>query len=125
MTPVAVVFIIFASIVAVVVGPFYLKSRERRSIQETVRHAIDQGQPLPADMIEALSKDITRRLPSRSRDIRNGVIMLALGIGVSLVFFFLGQQVDSDLYGFAAFGFIPATLGLAFIFLSVINKNKD
>ncbi|RZJ29396.1 MAG: hypothetical protein EON85_07030 [Brevundimonas sp.] len=125
MEPVFIVFIIFAAIVAVVVGPFYLKSRERRSIQETVRHAIDQGQPLPTDMIEALSKDITRRLPSRSRDIRSGVILLALGLGVSLVFFFLGMQVERDLYGFAAFGFIPALLGLAFIALSVINKNKD
>jgi hypothetical protein len=125
MEPVIIVFIIFAAIVAVVVGPFYMKSRERRSIQETVRHAIDQGQPLPADMIEAMSKDITRRLPSRSRDIRSGVVLLALGLGTSLVFFFLGFQVDSDLYGFAAFGFMPALLGLAFIFLSVINKNKD
>lgn len=125
MTPVAIVFIIFSAIVAVVVGPLYLKARERRSMQETVRHAIDQGQPLPTDMIEALSKDITRRLPSRSRDIRAGVIMLALGIGVSLVFLFLGQQVDDDFHGLAALGFIPAALGLAFIFLSAINKNKD
>ena len=54
-TPVFIVFTIFASIVAVVVGPSYLKSRERREVQLTVRHAVDKGQTLPPELIDAMT----------------------------------------------------------------------
>ena len=72
---------IFAAIVAIIVGPSYLKSRERREIQTTVRTAIDKGQPLPPEVIEALSKDITKNLPSRTKDIRRGIIWVSASPG--------------------------------------------
>jgi len=82
-TPILIVGIIFASIVAVIVGPGYLKSRERREMQETVRRAIDKGQPLPPEVIDAMSKDVSKNLPSRTKDIRRGIIWTATGIGIA------------------------------------------
>ena len=127
--PIFAIFAVFSSLTAIVVGPNWLKARERREVQKTVRVALDKGQPLPAEVIEALSKDITRRLPSRTRDIRNGVIWLAVGIGIAAFGLInsIGdvgdmRQLGDGLLGVAA---IPVVVGLAFLVLSFFNKNKD
>jgi hypothetical protein len=131
--PLFAIFAVFGTITAIVVGPSYLKSKERREMQATVRAAIDKGQPLPPEVIEALGKEATRNVPSRTRDIRRGIIWLAVGIGLAAFGLineanFTGGGWDSDvemgggLLGIAA---IPITIGLAFIVLSFFNKNKD
>lgn len=126
----------FGTITAIFFGPAWLKSRERRETQETVRRAIDKGQPLPPEVIDAMTKDVAKNLPSRTRDIRRGVIWLATGVGIaafSAISDATWNQNDgpfsSDapfaggpLLGFAA---IPITIGLAFIVLSFFNKNKE
>jgi len=124
------VLIIFAAIVAVILGPGYLKSREKREIQETVRHAIDKGQELPPELINALTQDVASKLPSRTRDLRRGVIWLAVGVGLAAFGFLsdLGwdhhemENIGNGMLGLAA---IPATIGLAYLVLSFFNPNKD
>ena len=124
------VLIIFAAIVAIILGPSYLKSRERQEIQATVRHAIDKGQELPPELIDAMTREVASKLPSRSRDLRRGVIWLAVGSGVA-AFSYLSSMGwdDHDMEGPAAallgISALPATIGLAFIVLSFFNPNKD
>lgn len=120
----------FGTITAIVFGPNYLKFRERREMQATVRAAIDKGQPLPPEMIEAMTKDVAKNLPSRTRDIRRGVIWLAVGVGIA-AFSYLSSMGwhDTDARevfgGMAGFAAIPVTVGLAFLVLSFFNKNRD
>lgn len=130
--PVVAIVAFFGTIVAIFFGPTYLRSRERREVQETVRRAIDKGQDMPPEVIDALTKDVQKNLPSRTRDIRRGIIWLAVGIG--MVAFSListagwghhddwGGNVDNGLMGLAA---IPITIGLAYLVLSFFNKNKE
>ena len=127
--PLFAIFAVFGTITAIVVGPTYLKSKERREMQATVRAAIDKGQPLPPEVIEALGKEATKNLPSRTRDIRRGIIWLAVGVGMAafgIISDWDGNEwnggMDNGLLGVAA---IPVTIGLAFIVLSFFNKNKD
>ena len=131
MEPIFIVLIIFASIVAIVVGPGYLKSRERAAMQQTVRHAIDKGQPLPPELIDAMTRDVAKKLSSRTKDLRLGVIWLAVGIGLAAFGLLTGATIHTDgwdndmgnpLLGIAA---IPSTIGLAFIVLSFFNPNKE
>lgn len=131
MTPILIVLIIFSALTAIVFGPTYMKSREKREIQATVRHAIDKGQQLPPELIDAMTRDVASKLPSRTRDLRRGVIWLAVGIGIA-AFSFLSNmgwdngddwhEIGNGLLGFAA---IPTTVGLAFIVLSFFNSNKE
>lgn len=131
LTPILITFTVFSAIVAIILGPSYLKSRERREMQATVRAAIDKGQPLPPEVIEAMSKDVTKNLPSRTRDIRRGVIWIAVGVGIA-AFSLINDvawdnqdwetNVGNGLLGIAA---IPFTIGLAFLVLSFFNQNKD
>lgn len=135
MTPILIVLIIFSAITAVIFGPSYLKSREKRDVQQTVRHAIDKGQPLPPEVLEALTRDVVKNLPSRTRDIRRGIIWLATGVGIA-AFSLLNEMgwdranwdreesmiISGGLLGFAA---IPITIGLAYLILSFFNPNKE
>ena len=134
--PVVAICAFFGTIVAIFFGPAYLKSRERRETQETVRRAIDKGQDLPPEVLEALTKDVAKNLPSRTRDIRRGVIWVAVGVGLA-AFSLINEMTwmgdgssfngnnfpeGGGLLGIAA---IPFTIGLAFIVLSFFNKNRD
>lgn len=131
MQAVAIVLIIFSAIVAVIVGPGYLKSRERKAMQETVRHAIDKGQSLPAELIDVMTREVANKLPSRTRDIRQGIIWLAVGIGIAAFGMITGNSFGNDWHGndfdtgLLGISAIPTTIGLAFIALSFFNKNKD
>lgn len=129
--PIFAIFAVFGTITAIIVGPTWLKSKEKREMQATLRHAMDKGQSLPPEVIDALTQDVSRNLPSKTRDIRRGVMWLATGIGIA-AFGILSDmgwdngndwhQVGNGLLGIAA---IPVTIGLAFIVLSFFNKNKD
>ena len=131
--PIFAIFAVFGTITAIIVGPTYFKSRERREMQATVRAAIDKGQPLPPEVIEALSTEASKNIPSRTRDIRRGIIWLAVGIGMAAFSLINemrgfgdnwneGPNFDGGLLGLAA---IPVTIGLAYIVLSFFNKNRD
>ena len=128
--PIFAIFAVFGTITAIIVGPTYLKSREKREMQTTVRHAIDKGQDLPPELIDAMTRDVASKLPSRTRDLRRGVIWLAVGIGFAAFSYLsnLGwsdhdiQEATAAMMGQAA---IPATIGLAFIVLSFFNPNKE
>ena len=63
MTPVLIVAIIFGSIAAVIIVPFYLRSQERIRVQETLRAAIESGQPMPTEM-SAANPNRLRNTPS-------------------------------------------------------------
>lgn len=41
--PLVAILSVFGTITAIAFGPTYLKSRERREMQATLRHAIDKG----------------------------------------------------------------------------------
>lgn len=130
--PVVAIVAFFGTIVAIFFGPTYLKSRERRETQETVRRAIDKGQDLPAEVLDALTRDVTKNLPSRTRDIRRGIIWLAVGVGIAAFGLIsdMGWNSGNDWHGEVGNGLlgiaaIPATVGLAYLILSFFNKNKD
>ncbi len=113
----------FAMVTAIIVVPAWLKSRERREMQATLRTAIEKGQPLPPEIIDAMTKNV-KVAPTSLSDIRTGVIWLAIGLGLAAFGFMIGFE-DADAYhpllGIAT---IPSVIGLAYIVLSFFNPNK-
>ena len=114
----------FAMIVAIVLVPSFYKSRERAEMQQTVRHALDKGQPLPPELVDAIARS-TKRPATAHTDLRTGVIWVAIALGVA-TFRYATSYVENEamhpLMGIAA---IPGFIGLAFIILSFFNKTKD
>ena len=117
----------FIMVVAIIAIPAWLKSRDRREMQQTLRSAIEKGQPLPPEVIDALGKEGARPPSTAGRDMRVGVIWLAVALGVAM-FGWMLSYVDGDseiFYVMGGMAAIPGFIGLAFIILSFFNKNND
>ncbi len=114
----------FIMVIAIVVIPAWLKSRERREMQETLRAAIREGQSLPPELVEKLTRQEIKEPATAAKDMRVGVILLSVSIGIALLGYSIGL-IDSDaFYPIAGAGAIPGMIGLAFVILSFFNKNK-
>ena len=116
---------VFLMIGAIVIVPNWLKSKERKEMQATLRSAIDKGQPLPPEVIDALSKENIKAPATAARDLRVGVILLAISLGIALFGYMVSFAEMDAFYPIAGSAAVPGMIGLAFIILSFFNKNKD
>lgn len=114
----------FVMVVLIVAIPAYFKNKEKKEMQATVRSAISQGQALPPELIDAMTRDSVKR-SSAHRDLRVGVIWLAVAIGISLFAWLIGFEEGDAVYPMIGLAAIPGCIGIAFIVLSFFNKNKD
>ena len=120
-------FMFFAMIAAIVIVPRWFRAREREALQATLRTAIEKGQPLPPEVIEAISRD-ARPAPSSGRDLRTGIILLC----VAAAFVTLGVagdywgDGDGDALGWLiGVGAFPGFVGLAFLIMAIVNRGKS
>jgi len=109
----------FIMIGAIVIVPNWLKE-----MQATLRSAIDKGQPLPPEVIDALSKENIKAPTTAARDLRVGVILLAVSLGIALFGYMVSFAEMDAFYPIAGSAAVPGMIGLAFIILSIFNKNK-
>ena len=126
MEPVFIVAIIFGTIAAVIITPFWLRTQERIRVQETLRAAIESGQPMPTEMMETAARNINiRPAPSPSRDLRTGIIWLGVGLGFVAMGIALGYEEPESTIPLIACAAFPVFIGLAFIVLSFVNRPKS
>jgi len=126
MVPVMIVLIIFGSIASLFIAPRYFKSIERQKMAETLRIAIEKGQPLPAEVIDAMSSNVrSPGLPaSPQRDLRTGIIWLGVGVGFAALGLTISFEEPDALFPMLGLAAFPTFIGLAFILLGVIGKPK-
>jgi hypothetical protein len=113
----------FVMIAAIVIVPRYFRSIERQKMAETLRTAIEKGQPMPAEVVEAMSTNV-RLAPSPARDLRTGLIWLGVAVGfaaLGLAISFEEPDALLPMLGCAAF---PGFIGLAFIIMSFVAKDR-
>lgn len=117
----------FAMIAALVIVPRYFKSVERQKMAETLRVAIEKGQPLPTEMIEAMSSNVRAPglPPSPQRDLRTGIIWLGVGVGFAALGAVLSFEEPDALFPLLGLATFPTFIGLAFIVLGFLNKGKS
>ena len=112
-------------IVAVVLGPIWLtgryRSEERARMHETLRIAFDKGQSLPPEIVDSLVQEKQR--PTPDRDLRGGVIWLAVGLGVAIFGWVLGYEDSEARYVLMGMAAIPALVGLALIMLGLLGRD--
>jgi uncharacterized protein DUF6249 len=125
MEAVFIIAIIFGSIAAVCIVPFWLRSQERIRVQETLRAAIESGQPMPTEMMENAARNINiRPVPSASRDLRTGIIWLGVGLGFVAMGIAMGYEEPESTIPMIACAAFPIFIGLAFIVLSFVNRPR-
>jgi len=128
---VLVALIFWGFVGSIILVPIYLRTRDRergrKLLHETLRLAYEKGQPVPAELIEALQANTDRpaNLPTRERDLRRAVIFLSFGIGLAGLGagLYYGISFASETGGaitggaVAGLGAIPGFIGLAYLVL--------
>lgn len=125
-------------IIAVVVGPGWIRSyyasRERDRMHETLRVALEKGQPMPPELLATLQgREPDGLVPPASTggdgDLRRGIVLVAVGLGLAG----LGWGFD---YGLpdeagpivggivAGAGAIPGMIGVAYLVLWAFSRRS-
>jgi len=117
---------------AIILGPRYLRFRERERMHETLRAAFDKGQPVPPEIITALQSNIAPSIPSTpERDLRRAVVFIAVGLGLCGLGYGMWYGLSSVSYtaayitggSIAGFGAIPGLIGLAYLVLWATRRD--
>ncbi|WP_293680447.1 DUF6249 domain-containing protein [uncultured Phenylobacterium sp.] len=126
MEAIVILLIIFGSIASLFLVPRYLKSVERQKMADTLRIAIEKGQPLPTEVIEAMSTNVRSPAlpPSPQRDLRTGIVWMAVGVGFAALGLAISFDWPDALYPLLGLACFPIFIGLAFVALGLLNKAK-
>ena len=116
----------FAMVAAIVIAPKYFRSRDRARLLDTLRVAYDRGQPVPPDLIESLTLAESVKAESPYRDLRSGLILIA----VALAFVALGSAIgyfqgEDHAWVIAAVGAFPGFIGLALVALWFARRERS
>lgn len=84
-----------------------------------MRTALERGAPLTPDLLDRLGQ--TSR--PKHADLRRGVIWIALGVGLIIFGFVLGEEDATR--PLLAIGAVPALLGLAYVALWRFGGDKS
>ncbi len=112
-----IAIVMFIVIGFAVLGYFYWNYKNRSSIMETVQKAIDKGDSLTPELLTQLGAAGNPRV----RDMRRGIVFLALGIaGLLCSFFFPEADIVN---GIRAASVFPLMLGIGFLIVWKLNKD--
>ncbi len=94
---------------------------------DTLRVAIEKGQPLPTEVIDAMSSNVRSPglPPSPQRDLRTGIIWLGVGVGLAALGAVMSFEEPDVLFHMLGVACFPIFIGLAFVTLGLLNRTKS
>jgi hypothetical protein len=97
----------------------YFKHKTRLETQRTYRLALEKGTELSPEFIKQLGEPE----PPKERDLRRGLIWLAIGVATALFAAILGEEdATGPLLGIAAF---PTLVGAAYLIMWNFGRGKE
>jgi hypothetical protein len=118
-----IVLIIFGSVAAVIILPFWFRERTRQSAHRLISEAIAKGEKIDPDLIARLTDPPARRHDRPRRTLGSAVIMLALAGALTASAYFTNDfdptrhAWGGQMTGAAILG----ALGLAFLILAIVD----
>lgn len=103
----------FLGLTVVMCVLFWFRYRARSEMQQTFRAALDKGQELTPEIIDRLGHPKA----SKDKDLRLGVIWLALAAGLVLIGFAVPDHSGDALRGLLAGAALPFAIGIAYMIL--------
>jgi hypothetical protein len=87
LTPILVSSVFFLTSAVIVAMFLFFVHRSKVLRHETIRMALEKGQPLPSELLE------TRRRTPACSDLTRGVKAVFIGVGLSLFFWFVHREL--------------------------------
>lgn len=111
--------VMFIGITVVMCVLVWFRYRSRSEIQQTIRLALDKGQELSPEIIDRLGHP----KPAKDKDLRLGVIWLA--VAIALVAFGFGIPDEDDVARiFAGIAAFPFFMGVAYMILHKFTDHE-
>jgi hypothetical protein len=112
----------------IIIGPQFLRTRDRNELYETLRIANEKGQPTPAQLIDPLINDARYTqpfLPTPGREFHRGLVLVLNGLGFAAAAYdlYVGVSLHSDTGAWitgecvAAVGAVAGFIRLAYLVL--------
>ncbi|NQY63231.1 MAG: hypothetical protein HRT38_05775 [Alteromonadaceae bacterium] len=93
---------------------FYFSHKNKTDIQQTIREALNKGCELTPEHIAQMNNT----KPTKTTDLRRGILLLSFGIAALLGGFIIGNAEDA-----AAFAMFPLLLGCGFLTTWKLSNN--
>ena len=113
--------VMFISLAVVLIFLFWFRWRARDGMQQTIRMALDKGHELTPEIIDRLGKPT----PSKYRDLRLGVIWLAIAVGLALMALAVGNFASEALHGTLASAALPFAIGLGYLLIYFLTGRGE
>ncbi len=104
----------FAAIALIFFIVLYFRQRSRADMQQTIRLALERGTELTPELISRLGAPAE---PSKNRDLRLGLIWMALAVGLAMCGLAVATFSIEALYGCLAGAAFPFAIGLAYMIM--------
>ena len=109
--------IMFIVLGVITLGYFYWNHKNRQAVMDTVQKAIDTGGEFSPDLLAQLGAAVNPRV----RDLRRGIIFLALGLAGLLCSLFFDDTTVVN--GIRAGSMFPLLLGGGFLLVWKLNSD--
>ena len=121
MDEILIPIVMFISIAVIFSLWFYFKYKARVATQRTFQMALEKGSELSPEFIKHLADSEPKR--DKDRDLRRGLIWLALGIGLLILGFAINEpEAVGPMTGSAAF---PGLIGVAYLIMWRYGASKE
>jgi len=106
-------------IVLVVAFSLHFRYRKTREVHTTLRAMVEKGAEIPPDLLAPPVR--------KDSDLRKGIIFLASGLGWLLFALFFFPHVDggAEVKSLWSLGLIPGMIGLGYLLLWYLRRNKN
>lgn len=99
----------------------WFRFRSRSEMQQTVRLALEKGAELSPELLDKLSGPA----PREDKDLRNGLIWIAIAVGTALCGLALQSISNYVLLGCLAGAALPLAIGIAYLVMWKFASGKD
>ena len=113
--------VMFLSLAVVLIALFWFRWRARDGMQQTIRMALDKGHELTPEIIDRLGHPKA----GKYKDLRLGIIWLAIAFGLALMSFAVGSFATEALHGTLAGAALPFAIGLGYLLIYFLTGKGE
>ncbi|NHK26357.1 hypothetical protein FF098_000375 [Parvularcula flava] len=100
--------IFFTAIVMIIALPFYFRHRNRRLVYEAIKTTIEKDGTVDPALVAALTTENI----GPNADLRRGILLIALALGLGICGYFLPDDYSGPIV--IGIAFIPGLIGIAY-----------